>query len=141
MNIGEFLKQKRLEKGYSLRELAENVKKSNPFISDIENEKAIPSEETLENICNILDIDTLTKKIILLEILIKKSPESIKGELNLLVNYLKKNKVNHNENLNFLKNTDENTEYFKEFLDMFCKLKSNDKKEIINFMKFKLNQV
>ncbi len=56
MTIGERIKMKRNEKGFSLRELAGNVDLSASFLSQIEQGKASPSIENLKKIANYLEV-------------------------------------------------------------------------------------
>lgn len=50
MNIGTYLKQLRLEKGYTLNEVAHKLNMSASFLSQLENMKLSPSLESLEKI-------------------------------------------------------------------------------------------
>ena len=56
MTIGERIKKKRNEKGFSLRELAGKVDLSASFLSQIEQGKASPSIEILKKIANYLEV-------------------------------------------------------------------------------------
>ncbi|MBS5037943.1 MAG: helix-turn-helix domain-containing protein [Fusobacterium sp.] len=56
MTIGERIKKKRNEKGFSLRELAGKVDLSASFLSQIEQGKASPSIENLKKIANYLEV-------------------------------------------------------------------------------------
>jgi len=58
MSFGEYLRELRLEKGLSQRELAERVGVTFPYISKIENNNlAAPSEKILEKIASNLEVD------------------------------------------------------------------------------------
>lgn len=50
MNIGTYLKQLRLEKGYTLNEVAHKLNMTASFLSQLENMKLSPSLESLEKI-------------------------------------------------------------------------------------------
>lgn len=52
MNIGTYLKQLRLEKGYTLNDVAHKLNMSASFLSQLENMKLSPSLESLEKILN-----------------------------------------------------------------------------------------
>ncbi len=56
MGIGEKIKETRTKKKFSLRELAEMTGLSASFISQVEQEKASPSIETLKKIANLLSV-------------------------------------------------------------------------------------
>lgn len=56
MGIGEKIKEARAKKKFSLRELAEMTGLSASFISQVEQEKASPSIETLKKIANLLGV-------------------------------------------------------------------------------------
>lgn len=81
MLFSELLKDKRNEKNLTLRELAKEINKSAAFLSDVENNRAIPSQETISSLCKVLNIDETTEKLILLEITLEKSPELLKDDL------------------------------------------------------------
>ncbi|MFA5528548.1 MAG: helix-turn-helix domain-containing protein [Peptostreptococcales bacterium] len=55
MGVGEKIKQKRKEKGYTLKRLSEIVDISVSFLSDIENGKSKPSLDRLTDIARGLD--------------------------------------------------------------------------------------
>lgn len=57
MNIGSFLKQLRIEKGYTLNDAAEKVSMSASFISQLENMKLSPSLESLEKLVSLYAIN------------------------------------------------------------------------------------
>lgn len=55
MDVGEKIKQKRKEKGYTLKKLSEIIDISVSFLSDIENGKSKPSLDRLTDIARGLD--------------------------------------------------------------------------------------
>jgi transcriptional regulator with XRE-family HTH domain len=57
MNIGSYLKQLRIEKGYTLNDAAEKVSMSASFISQLENMKLSPSLESLEKLVSLYAIN------------------------------------------------------------------------------------
>ena len=57
LTLGERIKQLRQAANLSLRQLAEKVKKSPPFISDVELGRRYPSEDVLEEIAKALKAD------------------------------------------------------------------------------------
>jgi transcriptional regulator with XRE-family HTH domain len=57
-SLGQFLKQQRTEAQLSLRELAEKVKVSAVFLSDIELGRRNPSPETLAELAKALKVTT-----------------------------------------------------------------------------------
>ncbi len=56
MNIGEKLKQARLDKKMKLKDVAKVTNLSISYISDIENNNSIPPVDTLTNLCSALDL-------------------------------------------------------------------------------------
>ena len=63
MSIGSQVRKYRNEKGWSLDELGKNAKLAKSTLSDIENDKAMPSIKALRRVSEALGID--------LEILLK----------------------------------------------------------------------
>ena len=61
--LGEMIRELRLDHDLSLRQLAEKVNKSAPFLSDVELGRRYPSARVLEDIANELDVgvETLEK--------------------------------------------------------------------------------
>ena len=57
MGIGAEIKSKRAEKGYTQDELAAAVGISRNYISDLENERYIPSVKTLSQLAKELGMD------------------------------------------------------------------------------------
>lgn len=57
MNIGDKIKQERREGGLTQSELAEKVGISRNYISDLENNRYVPSVKTLSKIASVLRID------------------------------------------------------------------------------------
>ena len=57
MGIGAEIKSKRAEKGYTQDELAAAVGISRNYISDLENERYIPSVKTLSKLAKELGMD------------------------------------------------------------------------------------
>jgi transcriptional regulator with XRE-family HTH domain len=55
-SLGERIKELRMAKGISLRTLAGEIKKSPPFVSDIELGRRYPSDEVLESIACALGV-------------------------------------------------------------------------------------
>jgi transcriptional regulator with XRE-family HTH domain len=55
MDIGNRIKFYRKVKGYTLKELAEIIGVTYPYISDMENNKKSPSMETLQKLSNALE--------------------------------------------------------------------------------------
>lgn len=60
MNIGERLREIRKSKNMTLGEIAKKINSSSGFLSDIENNKSVPSISKLEDICNALNISLET---------------------------------------------------------------------------------
>ncbi|NGP45699.1 helix-turn-helix transcriptional regulator [Bacillaceae bacterium SIJ1] len=56
MNIGEKLKNLRLAKGLTLNELGKKAFVSQPYLSDIERGRTMPSLDKLRLICDALDV-------------------------------------------------------------------------------------
>ncbi|WP_319201304.1 XRE family transcriptional regulator [uncultured Ilyobacter sp.] len=92
MNFGEFLKNKRIEKGYSLRQLSYKIGLSHSYISEIE-KGIFTKRETVEKIMDALELKKSEKEYIYKEMDFQKSPESIKKEIGELRNALKGNAV------------------------------------------------
>lgn len=57
MSIGDKIKEKRCEHGFTQDELANKVGISRNYISDLENDRYIPSVRTLSKISSVLQID------------------------------------------------------------------------------------
>lgn len=56
-NFGEFIKNKRIEKGITLRKIAEDLRIAPSYLSDIENgRRNAPEKPLLEKIAGLLDI-------------------------------------------------------------------------------------
>lgn len=56
MHIGERLKKARQAKHYTLKDLSARTRISPSYISDIENNRNLPSIETLLQLCEALDV-------------------------------------------------------------------------------------
>ena len=56
IKIGEVLQKIRKSNGYTQEKMAEEIRVSTRYISDIEQDRAKPSYEILVNICNIYNI-------------------------------------------------------------------------------------
>jgi transcriptional regulator with XRE-family HTH domain len=61
-SLGEFLQKRRKEEGLSLRTLAKRVRVSPPFISQVERDRAYPSDALLHRIAEHLQVDVTTLK-------------------------------------------------------------------------------
>ena len=57
-NIGVTLKDLRVEKGYTLRQVAEKAQMPFSHLSNIENGKRIPRLDIIDRICYALDVPT-----------------------------------------------------------------------------------
>ena len=58
MKFGDFIKQKRIEKGFNLRKFAEMVEIAPAYMSDIENGKRnSPSKEIMEKFVSLLSLN------------------------------------------------------------------------------------
>lgn len=57
MKLGQLIKKRRTERNLRLVDLAAVIGKHAPYISLIENDREIPSSETLNDICDALDMD------------------------------------------------------------------------------------
>ena len=55
--LGQVIRNARSEAGLSLRGLASKLSKHPSYLSDIENDKRVPSEEVLHNISVLLNLD------------------------------------------------------------------------------------
>lgn len=55
MTLGQFVREKRMAAKLSLRELAERVKVTAPFLSDVELGRRFPKEDTLSAIASALE--------------------------------------------------------------------------------------
>lgn len=56
-SLGDQIRTARVAKGLGLRELARLIEKSPSYVSDIEYDRRIPSEDVLRSICANLDLD------------------------------------------------------------------------------------
>lgn len=57
MTLGAFIRDARVAKGLKLRELARRLDVTPSYVSDIENDRRVPSEEVLAKIAAELDLD------------------------------------------------------------------------------------
>ncbi len=57
MTLGDFVNRARLEKGLGLRALARALGIVPSYLSDIENNRRVPSESVLRELANVLDLD------------------------------------------------------------------------------------
>ena len=55
--LGEAVRDRRVEKDLSLRDLAKLIDIAPSYLSDIENDRRVPSEEIIHNIAQALDMD------------------------------------------------------------------------------------
>ena len=55
--LGEIVREARLAKDKSLREVSKLLEITPSYMSDIENDRRVPSEEVLRNITNLLGLD------------------------------------------------------------------------------------
>lgn len=55
--LGEHIRDARVAKGPSLRELARQLTITPSYLSDIENDRRVPAEEVLRAIANLLQLD------------------------------------------------------------------------------------
>ncbi len=56
-SLGEEIRSARVAKGLGLRELARLLEKAPSYVSDIEHDRRVPSEQVLRAICTHLDLD------------------------------------------------------------------------------------
>lgn len=56
-SLGDVLRDARISKDLGLRELARSLSKSPSYLSDIENDRRVPSEEVLGELAELLDLD------------------------------------------------------------------------------------
>lgn len=56
-SLGELIRAARVAKNLGLRELARLIDKAPSYVSDIEYDRRVPSEEVLRDICGHLDLD------------------------------------------------------------------------------------
>lgn len=57
MSIGDEIKRKRSEKNLTQDKLAEKIGVSRNYISDLENDRYVPSVKTLSKIASVLQMD------------------------------------------------------------------------------------
>jgi transcriptional regulator with XRE-family HTH domain len=55
--LGDIVREARLAKEQSLRQVSKLLEITPSYMSDIENDRRVPSEEVLRNITNLLDLD------------------------------------------------------------------------------------
>lgn len=55
--LGEVIRDRRVEKDLSLRDLAKLINIAPSYLSDIENDRRVPAEEIIRNIAQVLDLD------------------------------------------------------------------------------------
>jgi transcriptional regulator with XRE-family HTH domain len=56
-SLGDRVRHARVTAGWSLRDLAKRLTKTPSYLSDIENDRRVPSEETLADLARILELD------------------------------------------------------------------------------------
>jgi transcriptional regulator with XRE-family HTH domain len=56
-SLGDAIRQARLAKDLTLRELARRIEKAPSYLSDIEYDRRVPSETVLRDICEVLELD------------------------------------------------------------------------------------
>ncbi len=56
-SFGETLREARVKKGVSLRSVAAELDITPSYLSDIENDRRIPSEDVLQQLATLLDLD------------------------------------------------------------------------------------
>lgn len=56
-SLGEYLRDARLKKELSLREVALKIDVAPSYLSDIENDRRVPSEAVLRELAQVLDLD------------------------------------------------------------------------------------
>ncbi len=56
-SFGETLRDARVKKGVSLRSLAAELKITPSYLSDIENDRRVPSEDVLQQLANLLNLN------------------------------------------------------------------------------------
>jgi len=83
MSFGKFLKEKRIKKNLTLRQMAYKTGFSHTYISDIEKEVAA-KPETIEVIANVLELTDEEKDYVYKEIMYFKTPKSVLEELEAL---------------------------------------------------------
>lgn len=57
ITLGEIIREARTGRGMKLRELARRVERTPSYISDIENDRRVPSEDVLRQIAEVLELD------------------------------------------------------------------------------------
>lgn len=83
MGFGKFLKQKRIEKNLSLRQMSYKTGFSHSYISDIEKEVS-SKKETIEKIIEVLELTSEERAFVLQELEYLKTPKNVMDELNTL---------------------------------------------------------
>lgn len=57
LTLGEIVREARIAKGKSLREISKLLDITPSYMSDIENDRRVPSEEVLRSIVQLLELD------------------------------------------------------------------------------------
>ena len=57
MSVGDIINEARISKGLGLRALARELDIVPSYLSDIENDRRVPSEAVLRNMARVLDLD------------------------------------------------------------------------------------
>lgn len=55
--LGDRVRAARVAAGWSLRDLAKRLNKTPSYLSDIENDRRVPSEDTLQDLSHTLELD------------------------------------------------------------------------------------
>ena len=90
--IGQIIRNKRLEKNFSVSEFAELIEVSHPYISNIENNKlkTPPSNETLMKIADVLSMSEEERSNLLELAALERTPDIIKQKLEKLIHAAKR---------------------------------------------------
>lgn len=56
-SLGEVVRDQRVERDLSLRDLAKIISKAPSYLSDIENDRRVPAEEVIRDIAEALELD------------------------------------------------------------------------------------
>lgn len=83
-SLGDLIRDARVDAGLSLRELARRIEMAPSYVSDIENDRRVPSEPVLQRIAQELDLNF--EELVALggrigakaERLVRRSPEAVR---------------------------------------------------------------
>ena len=133
MKVGNYLKLKRIEKKFSLRQMAYKTGLSHTYISDIEKGKARGTLITQEKILNALQLNIEEKKNFYKNMVLEKLPLDIRCNMEQMeneINHLKKELGKYRTQLSLVNETNCKNELCK----VINELNEKEKEKVLKFI-------